>query len=177
MAAKYSIEWRPINGHSGYEVSSNGQVRSWLPLRNRAPLPVSARILKSSLDKNGYARVALQAGGGKKSYLRVCRLVCAAWHGQPKRGMIVRHLDGTKFNDVPNNLCWGTAAENSADMLMHGTRINGASVNTSKLSLKDVEAILSSKENHSALARNYGVTPCAIWHIRAGRTWKHVPRN
>lgn len=51
----------------------------------------------------------------------VASLVCAAFHGPRLSGLMVRHLDGNSLNDHADNLAWGTAAENSADAIRHGT--------------------------------------------------------
>lgn len=168
------MEWRCVVGVSGYEVSSTGLVRSWLPLRNYAPTPTEPRILKPSIDKNGYRTYALQVGPKKKKYIRGGAMVAEAWHGGRPDGMVVRHLDGSKNNDTPSNLRWGTPKENSNDSKVHGTYIHGAKVNTAKLSIDDVLMIKASTKGHAELSKELGVSPGAIWHIRDGRTWKHV---
>lgn len=166
-------EWRRVHHAPGYEVSDEGRVRSWLPARNGAKPPVTPRLLRMGRDKDGYAKVRLYIGSRAKD-LRVCALVAEAWHGARPEGLVVRHLDGSKANDKPGNLVWGTPQENSDDSIAHGTWVHGEQVNTAKLTEADVVAIKRSPAGHSELARQYGVTPGAIWHIRAGRSWKHV---
>lgn len=169
-------EWRPIKGEPGYEVSSFGRVRSWKPLRNFAPAPSEPRVLKSGTDKDGYQRVCLYQHGVSRNEFRVCALVYEAWHGPRPSGAVVRHLDGVNTNDHRDNLAWGTPKQNSMDSQKHGTWVHGPRVNTAKLTEADVREILASDLGHSELARRYGVTPGAIWHIRDNRTWKHVER-
>lgn len=169
-------EWRDVSWAEGYEVSSYGRVASWKPYRNMAKPPKTRRLLTLSVDKDGYQKTTLFQGKTRKTF-RVCRLVATAWHGEPPEGFVVRHLDGSKTNDTPSNLAWGTPQENSDDMLNHGTRVVGNAVNTSRLTEADVRLILKSDRGHSDLAREFNVTPCAIWHIRDGRTWKHVERS
>jgi hypothetical protein len=166
-------DWRPVKGTPGYEISSLGRVGSWLPQRNHAPKPTIRRILSSSTDKDGYKKVVLHVQG-KKIYKRVCRLVAEAWHENPQSFPEVRHLDGINTNDFPHNLAWGTSQQNAEDRINHGTQLKGSQINTSKLTEDIVREIKKSKEGHSALARKYGTTPGAIWHIRAGKTWKDV---
>ena len=169
-----SVEiWKPVSWAKGYEVSSQGRVGSWLPVRNFAPLPTERRILKYQIDKDGYHRYVLRVSGSPKD-VRGAVLVCEAWCGPRPSGMLVRHLDGSKDNDTPANLIWGTPLENSADSARHGTVRNGSKINTSKLSEGDALYVLKSAMGHSELARELNVTPGAIWHIRAGRTWKHL---
>ncbi len=169
-------EWRPIAWASGYEVSSLGRVGSWRPVRNLAKPPTERRLLRLSVDKDGYRATTVYVDE-LPTKRRVCRLVAEAWHGTPPAGAVVRHLDGSRNNDTPGNLAWGTVQDNSDDMKCHGTRVVGNDVNTSRLTEADVRLILKSDRGHSDLAREFNVTPCAIWHIRAGRTWKHVERS
>jgi hypothetical protein len=166
-------EWRPIQGFDGYEVSNRGRVRSWKPERNYAPEPTSPRILRCRADKNGYNTVVLLRNL-KRHYRRVATLVAEVWIGSRPSGCFVLHTDGSKTNDTPENLRWGTPAENSADAIKHGTLRRGTAVQTCKLTADKVRFIKSSNLSHSELARQFGVTPSAIWHIRDGRTWKHV---
>ena len=168
-----SEEWRTISHAEGYEVSSFGRIGSWLPRRNYAPETTERRILKLSVDKDGYARTTLYIKGNPR-FFRVCRLVAEAWHGSPEEGQVVRHLDGSRDNDIPSNLRWGTPKENSADSKKHGTARRGEDINTCKLSEEAVIEILKSDKGPSELARQYGVTPGAISHIRKGRSWNHV---
>lgn len=166
-------EWRKIEGFDGYEVSSLGAVRSWRPIRNKAPAPATPRLLRPQKDKDGYRKVVLFKDN-KRHYLRVAALVCTAWHGERESGLEVRHLDGTKDNDTPNNLKWGTQAENAKDRQRHNTQVKGSDVNTSKLTAKSVGEIRASTESVEALAKRYGVTIGAIYHVKQKRTWKHV---
>ena len=60
-------EWRPILGYEGlYEVSSLGRVKSCR----------YNKILKSNIDRGGYARVPLYRGDGTKLYKQIHRLAC-----------------------------------------------------------------------------------------------------
>jgi hypothetical protein len=164
-------EWKSVPWAADYEVSNDGLVASWKPCRRFAPPPKERRILQPSFDKNGYAKVVLKVGDSKQ-YWRVCRLVGFVWLGDPPDGHVIRHMDGINTNDAVSNLAWGTPKENSLDSRLHGTWVHGKRVNTSKLTEQIVDEVLKSDEGHSSLARRYGVTPGAIWHIRAGRTWK-----
>lgn len=51
----------------------------------------------------------------------VHRLICSAFHGPCPKNMMSRYLDGNKTNNSPDNLCWGTAQDNSDDKWLHGT--------------------------------------------------------
>lgn len=168
------IEWRRIPWAAMYEVSLEGRVASWRPYRNNAPAPTSRRLLNVQRDKDGYSRIAIFDNDGVKRYVRVCRLVAELWHGSPTEGQVVRHLDGNNQNDNAWNLKWGTPIENSRDSKVHGTWVHGRRVNTCKLTETQVTEVLTTCASHTELARKFGVTVGAIWHIRNRRSWKHV---
>jgi hypothetical protein len=165
--------WIPIPFAKGYFVTCTGRVGSIRPYRKGAKPPTEPRELSYSHDKNGYKKVGLYNENGVR-YYRVCRLVCEVFHGPAVKGLVVRHLDGSKTNDSAGNLVWGTPKENSADRDLHGTKIKGSAVNTSRLTEEQVKMIRESSRAHSDLARELGVTPSAIWHIRVRKVWKHV---
>lgn len=173
MSANDTQTWYPIPFAPDYFVSKTGLVASIKPLRNFATPPDSPRIVSTQLDKDGYAKVVLRINGVSKTF-RVCRIVCWVFNGPPTNGQVVRHLDGTKRNDTPNNLAWGTPKDNSQDMIAHNTKIQGVKVNTSRFTEDQVKFIRQSNRGHSDLAREFGVTPSAIWHIRVRKVWKHV---
>lgn len=62
----------------------------------------------------------------KPRKVAVHRLVALAWKDPPPTEQHqVRHLDGTRFNNVPENLEWGTVAENAEDRRRHGRNRGG----------------------------------------------------
>ena len=68
----------------------------------------------------GYMSVTL-CHDNRKRTAAVHRLVCEAFHGKPGlRTLQVRHLDGSRANNRPNNLAWGTQEENWQDRRSHG---------------------------------------------------------
>lgn len=111
-------QWRPIPGHEGrYDVSDQGQVRSWLPWRGE-PVP---RLLTHCPDERGYPRVRM---AGKTP--RVHQLVAAAFLGPRPDGQEVRHLDGDETNPRLSNLAYGTPSQNNRDRVTHGTHPSAA---------------------------------------------------
>lgn len=112
--------WRAVDDAPGYEVSAQGQVRSWLPFRG-TPTP---RILKPwPKGPKGHLAVSLRVSD-KRLVRLVHRLVMAAFVGPCPHGMEVRHLDGDSTNNVLSNLAYGTHSENELDKLRHGTHGN-----------------------------------------------------
>lgn len=115
-------EWRPFVGWP-YEVSSFGRVRRTQPGARNNPGTKVGRILSQCLSRDRYLWVVL-CRDGRKKMISVHRLVCIVFHGDPIPGKdIARHLDGDRFNNVPENLAWGSSQDNSDDMKLHGTVI------------------------------------------------------
>lgn len=114
-------EWRPVVGHEGaYEVSSLGRVRS-LPrtcsavrkLRDGKRKPwsrtVPGRMLATSkTGRYGYRTVRM---GGKTRALHVIML--EAFVGPRPPGLCGMHKDECGWNNVIENLKWGTYIENN----------------------------------------------------------------
>jgi len=90
---------------------------------------------------------------------------------------MVCHNDGNPRNNHYTNLRIDTALSNQADMLKHGTRVCGESVNTNVLSERQVyeayelagKGVLNIK-----IAEHFGVQPSAIDAIFRRRNWKHL---
>lgn len=112
--------WKNIKGYEGlYQVSNMGRVKS-LERKVRhgrgIELTIKERILKPGMDRGGYLRVGLCAGGKQKT-LKVHRLVCQAFHENPDNKPHVNHLNEDKTDNRACNLEWSTAKEN----MNHGT--------------------------------------------------------
>jgi len=133
------------------------------------------RALCGRIHKSGYIDVEPSVNG-KTSRPKVHRIVAIAFHGKPS-DRVVRHLDGNMHNNDADNLRWGTVAENNMDMVKHGRNVRGSRCPCSKLReefIPDIRSRLNRGELCKTIAADYGVTPSVIWHIGAGRAWKHV---
>jgi hypothetical protein len=108
--------WVALPGYEGiYEVSDQGQVRSW---HNYGP--IRPRVLRHKIDSRGYAQVTLCKDGGATTP-RVHQLVLLAFVGTQPPDMGTRHIDGDASNNALTNLTYGTQSENIRDQLLHGT--------------------------------------------------------
>lgn len=89
-------EWRPIDRFPGYEVSSEGRVRSWFIGKDRRVLAEPKLITHWMMTQRNSARLILRRPDGelRMQYLRP--LVLEAFVGPPKRGMLkrTRHREG-----------------------------------------------------------------------------------
>jgi len=79
---------------------------------------IRERILKPKTERTGYLQVNLYDTSGKRKTFLVHRLVCKAFHKNPKNKPCVNHIDEDKTNNEASNLEWCTYEENSN----HGTR-------------------------------------------------------
>lgn len=107
--------WLPVPGYEGlYEVSNRGRVWS-------APRATTRGGLLSLVnDGRGYKHVTLTRNGKQRHY-PVHQLVLLAFAGSCPEGQEVRHLDDNPAHNFwPENLIYGTHAENMEDMVRLG---------------------------------------------------------
>lgn len=117
--------WREINGFDGYEVSSDGQVRSLDRVITRrdgrtriAKGTVLKHIPKSKDDPRPTVRLWKK---NRSKTVCVHTLVAQAFIGPRPENLEVRHIDGNSHNNNVQNLSYGTSSENHDDMVRHGT--------------------------------------------------------
>ncbi len=172
----------------GYIVTRNGLVYSvksnWRGYGTRALTP--------GLDRDGYLRVRLTVDGRRRAY-RVHQLVAAGFLPSRLSGKHeIRHLDGSRTNNIDTNLKWGTRKENAEDRNAHGTAATGdrngmrchpESVRRGErhpsVRLTD-ELVRSMRQEHTKgatftyLAKLYGVSNTVVAKIIKRLSWRHV---
>jgi hypothetical protein len=158
-------EWRPVAGYEGlYEVSSLGRVRR------------AGRVLKPGRNpRTGYLVVSLWHDGKGETHT-VHRLVAHAFIGPCPPGQHVNHRDFDRANARADNLEYLTPAENNRHTVTHGRGVksHGERHYSARLTEADVRAIRESDEQHTTLARRYGVTAETVRSIRHRQTWRHL---
>ena len=155
--------WKQVEALIGYEVSNFGE------LRNSA-----GRILKGSLDKDGYRVFRFPRKIGQKRY-RLSRLVAEAFIGPCS--LQVNHKDGTKKNNRVDNLEYATDKENKEHSSRLGLIAHGERHGQSKLKEVDVLEIRKLyKEGltQNSIAEMFGVTQWTIGSILVRKTWRHI---
>ena len=116
------LVWKEVQGFDGrYEVSSDGQVRSWArkgpnDFRNSAP-----NYLSHDINHSGYHQVTLFSKGGKRHRLSVHRLVLQEFVCPCPDGMEASHINGKPGDNRVENLEWKTHFDNIQDKITHGT--------------------------------------------------------
>lgn len=107
-------EWKDIDGHAGYQISSEGKARSFHSKGHG--ITDKPHLLKTDYNSNGYERVCL----GSKYRGFIHKLVAQAFIQNPNNYPIVRHRDDNRKNNAAENLMWGTQADNIQDCIKHG---------------------------------------------------------
>lgn len=104
-----------INKIKGYEhikefyyVNEKGQIFS-----RSSAISENLKELKQYEKTGGYMNVALMAIDGKVKYIRVNRLVAAAYIANPNGKSYVHHKDENRKNNNADNLEWATPKENN----------------------------------------------------------------
>lgn len=108
----------------------------------------------------------------------VHRALCEQINGPPPTPQHhARHLCGNGHLGCvnPRHLAWGTAKENTADAISHGTAIRGRRVHTCRLSESQVREIRDLARNRTmtrrCIAQKYGVGVTAVTNISLGTSW------
>ena len=163
----FEVYYKPIPGwEDRYAAGTDGIIYR---IDGGTPVP-----LKGSPTSKGYLTVSLR----ETKAIHV--LVCETYYGpKPFPGAQVRHMDGDRSNNLPENLDWGTHEQNWSDRRAHG-RGMGEEHHAAKLTAQDVAAIRDSKLPQRALASEYGVSQSTIGEVRKGDTWgthEPAPRN
>lgn len=112
-------EWVPIKGFPGYEVSSDGRVRSFVGWKGRGT--PEAKVISQSRKKSGYMQVVLCNGTEKKSF-SVHRLVAEAFITNEGGKRTVNHKNGIKDDNRSCNLEWVSQGENIKHAYRTGLR-------------------------------------------------------
>lgn len=182
-------EWRVLKEFPDYAASSFGRIkRIRIDKRNHR---LTNETLIPGLSETGYEQVCLVKEIGGSVTKRVNRIICAAFHGPSPEGCPhAAHNDGNKRNNAASNLRWATCVENESDKRVHGTaaigerhwsklkperRAKGEGHGLAKLSAADIPKIRADTRFQRDIAADYGVTQRAIWSIKAGKTWGHIP--
>lgn len=169
IATAMNEEWREHTAFRGYLFSSAG--RAARRLKNG-----SLRILIGCQSGRGYRAISAAVGDGKYVRVYIHRGVCELFNGSPADGMECRHLNGDMHDNRAENLQWGTAAENNADKMLHGTVTKGERNGGAKLTVPDVLAMRNlrkhSGESYRRIAEMFGISTMTAYRAIVGDTWK-----
>lgn len=166
-------EWRPVISWPGYEASSWGRIKRAIP-RGQYRNP---KILPGSKFSSGYIGIQTTFEGKKVTKMAHV-LVCEAFHGPPpSKQHQVRHLDGSRSNNCPGNLAWGTPKENADDRRRHRRDHLGSRHPNAKLDEHDIVAIfcLARKgRTGQEIGQLFGLDRNQVNKILTRQLWKHL---
>jgi hypothetical protein len=175
--------WRPAVGWVGfYQVSDLGRVASvdrWVLDSLGRLMHRRGKVLRQSVNGSGHMRVKLYRCDGRPVTCFVHHLVLDAFDRPRRPGEECRHgRGGPADNRWPENICWGTHAENHGpDRVRDGTDNRGERHYAAKLTaaiVRDCRARAAAGEQTTALAAEYGVTHHVMSKAINRKTWRHV---
>lgn len=164
------LELRQIDGFPCHRAGSDGYVYRLIKKPSSPNYPMK-RV--DHQGPHGYRRVALKRGFVFATHI----VIATAFHGpKPSPAHEVRHLNGDRTDNRPENIAWGTRTENVRDMVRHGTCCRGEKSGAAKLSEAEVDAIRVLRQQgatYAAIAERYGVSQSNIACIVRGKSWAH----
>ena len=103
--------WKEIKGYPNYMVSNFGRVKS-LNYNHTS----KEKMLKVSMNGNGYLRVLL-CNNGKRKHMTVHRIVAETFIPNPDNKPCIDHINTIKDDNRMENLIWCTTKENCNNLL------------------------------------------------------------
>lgn len=173
--------WKDIPEYLNlYQVSNLGNVRSLdrevFNNGNKTLCKVKGKVLKISVDRNGYCYVGLVKNKIQTSSLKVHRLVGFAFCENYEQGKEINHKDGVRNNNVSDNLEWVTRSQNIRDTFKRGRNVNGEKNNSSKLKNEYIGIIASlydSGVSQKIISVAFGVSQGCISNIITNKSFKN----
>ncbi|MFF6931557.1 HNH endonuclease signature motif containing protein [Streptomyces californicus] len=151
------IQWTPVPGHRGYEVTRTGQMRG-----------PRGKVMHPMAMSTGHLYVIT----GDRRKLWVHHAVLLAFVGPRPEGQECRHLDGNPRHNHADNLAWGTRTENMRDKAIHGTEPTGEQKANHRITAEQARAIRVDTRPARVVGRDYGISHTAILRIRRGERWR-----
>lgn len=166
--------WRTIQEFPAYEVSNFGRVKRTAP-----PIRTPGGIIKLRLNTSGYAEVTLKHQRTRKRR-QVHRLLALAFLPMEPGRPEINHRNGIRHDNLLGNLEWVAHKENMmhAYHVLNGNALKGEACPHAKLTADNVVAIrklLHLGVPQAEIGHMFGVSQTAIYYIKSGRSWVHVP--
>lgn len=158
--------WRQVVAAPRYWVSEQGEIISTIR---------AGRVLRQSINPQGYPYVTLMTGGGPKKFT-VHRIVAEAFVSGS--GETVNHRDGDKKNNCASNLEWCSYAENNDHARDTGLTGNfGSKHYAAKLietDIIEIRRLVRAGSLHREVAAQFGVNRQQVTKIVNGQAWRRA---
>lgn len=142
------------------------------------------RNISEYTDKDGYKKVRLSNGDGKRKVFSVHRLILETFSPKENSHLLqVNHIDGDKANNSISNLEWVSAQENIQHAFKIGLRKNIENNNPAPHSLNSIQVkeiiqlLLARNLTIQEIADRYSVSKSAIERIKYKKTWKSLTQD
>lgn len=159
--------WKQIPGHVRYHVSNFGRVA--VQLKDGS---FKGRKLNSATPYLSFSVAAPK--GQKQTCFYVHNIVAKLFIGDRPPGMVIRHLDGNRYNNRVDNLCYGYPEENWNDTKKHkchaGSRNGRSKINEREA--KIIRSLIHENVSLASIARSFSISEAAVRFIKSGKHWK-----
>lgn len=155
-----------------YHISRNGDVLSLKV--------IPAKLLRPSIDKDGYKRVDLCFGSRKSvKHFHVHKLVAECWIPNPESKPQVNHKDCNKTNNKLSNLEWCTLLENVKHAHANGRGYHPTGEKNVQSKLKEGDILKIRKlcrlgHTVGKVALSFNVSHSTISEIKSRKIWTHL---
>lgn len=167
--------WKWVIGLEGrYEISSIGNVRSYVGKGRKPSIQSIPHIIKPNKDGRGYFNFTIN--DGRKRVLLIHVEIAKTFIPNPLNYKLVRHLNDIKSDNRIDNLAWGDHALNMQDAI-----VNGKNPTYNNLGHGLIKFLYQSEHSCCSLANRYNISPSMVSKIKNGRSYawltKHKNKN
>lgn len=160
--------------HNNAYVSEDGII-----VKIRSAVNHHPKVLKTSVDRNGYETLNYAIKGEEREYHGVHRLVADAFIPRVEGKNFVNHKDGCKTNNRVYNLEWCTKSENTRHAFSTGLKkpTTGEAHGMVRLTAKEVAEIkeaINKGESGASIARRYNISTTNVSSIKNNKIWKAI---
>lgn len=172
--------WKDIEGFENkYQISNLGNVKT-LDRYDSLGRFHKSKLLKISIEKDGYEYITLLGNKGATKSFFIHRLVVHAFMTNLNDLPQINHKDGNKTNNKVDNLEWLTAKQNVRHALRTGLRKSGENHPWAILTnyqVQQVPVLLEQGLTQKAISKLYNVSYSCIKNICQKRKWNYLSNN
>ncbi len=169
--------WKDVTGYEGYyQISNLGRLKSLgrkIDIRrnnDNFDKRLKTKIISQFRRKSGYKRVTviISKDGSIKS-MAVSMLVANAYIQNPLNKPLTCHKNDIPWHNWESNLWWGTAKENTQDMMSKNRACVGEKNSGTKLTNKDkisIVVMINNKVKYKVIADLFNISVSTVEKIK-----------